>query len=347
MPVLGVGGVLELRRELPNAVAVSPAAVRTHVNAIDLSEDGFWTGDAVWVWGPRGLPFDLNNDGRPDLRGGFGMFFGSALGLYGARAARLQSGASKWFGPEPPFQTPADQPNLTGAQLFVFRDSLDRLSFYRTLADALDGEPEERLPVYPADFGLLLIAPAGGPGYQERLAPAYPDLAAYRFPEGDSEQRLEQITTAALPEPAGDDDTRPWRFLAEMDEWELELNAAEVDTTALGQRFGESTRALVTGGGRINFFINRFETEYETDATFVARLLTLLDKGCKAEATFKLTRPSPKHEYRAGYSRLPQTGSAYKAELMFTRNSVSTRADDVIRGSANFVTVGRIKLALS
>jgi hypothetical protein len=347
MPVLGTGGVLELRRELPSAVAVSPAAVRSHVNAIDVSEDGFWTGDAVWIWGPRGLPLDLNNDGRPDLRGGFGMFFGSSLGLYGARAARLQSGASKWFGPEPPFQTPADQPNLTGTQLFIFRDTLDRISFYTTLDAALDGDTEGRLAIYPVDFGLMLIAPAGSSGFQQRLAPAYPELAAYRFPEGDSERRLEQITTAALPEPTGDDDTRPWRFIAEMDEWELELSATEIDTSALGQRFGESTRAMVTGGGRINFFINRFETEREIDATFVARLLMVLDKGCKAEAIFSLTRPAPDQQYRPGYTRLPQTGSSYKAELMFTRNAVNTRADDVIRGTASFVTVGRIKLALS
>lgn len=347
MPVLGVGGVLELRRELPSAVVVSPDSVRGHVNAIDLTEDGFWTGDAVYLWGPRGLPFDLDGDGKPDLRGGTGMFFGSALGLYGARAARLVSGASKWFGPEPPFQTPADQPNLEGAELFVFRDSLDRLSFYTTLDAALAGDTDDRLAIFPVDFGLLLIAPVGSAGYQGRLAAAQPDLTAYRFPPGDSEQRLEQISTTPEAEPTGDDDTRPWRFIAEMEDWELELNATEIDTTGLGQRFGEPTRAMVTGGGTINFFINRFENDAETDSTFVARLLTLLDKGCKAEATFTLTRPAAQSNYQPGFRRLPQTSSSYKAELLFTRNAINTRADDLIRGSARFVTVGRIRLSLS
>lgn len=347
MPVLGVGGVMELRRELPAAVAVSPAAVRQHVRSIDLTEDGFWTGDAVWCWGPRGVPFDLDEDGRPDLRGGFGMFFGSALGLYGARAARLQSGASKWFGPEPPFQTPAGQAVTEGVELFIFRDSLDRISFYRTLEQALNGDPADRLEIFPVDFGLLLITPIGAAGYQERLAPALPDLRSYRFPEGDSEQRLEQITTAALPEPTGEDDDRPWRFFAEMDEWSLELSSSEIDTTALGQRFGESVRAMVTGGGQLNFYMNRFETEHEVDGTYITRLLTLLDRGCKVEATFSLAPAAPDHEYQPGYRRLPQSSAAYKAELMFTRNSVNTRAQDLIRGSATFVTVGRIKLALS
>lgn len=348
MPVLGVGGVLELRRELPSPVVVSPAAVRPHINAIDVSlEDGFWTGDKVFVWGPRGLPLDVDGDGRPDLRGGFGMFFGSALGLYGPRAARLLSGASKWFGPEPPFQTPADQPNLEGAEVYLFRDSLDRLAFYTTLEGSLSGDQEDRLSIFPVDFGLLLIAPVGSTGYRERLSTAFPDLRAYRFPPGESERRVEHITSALPAEPTGDADDRPWRFIAEMEDWELELNATELDTTGLGQRFGESTRAMVTGGGSINFFINRFENSTEADSTFVARLLTLLDKGCKAEATFSLTRPITQGDYRPGSRRLPQTSSSYKAELLFTRNAINTRADDLIRGSARFVTVGRIKLSLS
>lgn len=347
MPVLGAGGVLELRRELPSPVVVSPAAVRPHVNALDISEDGFWTGDTVFVWGPRGLPFDLNGDGRPDLRGGFGMFFGSTLGLYGPRAARLQSGSSKWFGPEPPFQSPEIPDEVDRIELFIFRDNLDRISFYRTLEGALDGEPEDRLEFFPVDFGLMLIAPAGSTGYQERLAPTYPDLTAFRFPESESDLRLEQISQAAIPEPIGDDDDRPWYFIAEMDEWSLELSSTEIDTTALGQRFGESVRAMVTGGGQLNFYMNRFETETEVDGTYVSRLLTLLDKGCKAEAAFSLGPAAPQYEYQPDYRRLPQKNGAYKAELVFTRNSINTRAGDFIRGSATFVTVGRIKLALS
>lgn len=347
MPVLGVGGVLELRRELPSAVVVNPSAVRPHVDALDVTEDGFWIGDPVWVWGPRGLPFDLDDDGRPDLRGGFGMFFGSSLGLYGARAARLQSGASRWFGTEAPFQTPSGQVVTEGANLFIFRDGLDRISFYRTLDDALAGDPQQRLPIFPVDFGLLLIAPVGSTGYKERLDPALTELRSFRFPEGAGELRLEHITTASLPEPTGDDDDRPWRFLAEMDEWSLELSSSEIDTTALGQRFGESVRALVTGGGEMNFYINRFENEKEIDSTYISRLLTLLDKGGKVEATFSLAPAADEHNYKPGYRRLPQQYGAYKAELILTRNSISTRADDLIRGSAMFVTVGRIKLALS
>lgn len=346
MPVLGAGGVLELRRELPPPVVVSPESVRPHANVIDVSQEGYWTGDQVFVWGPRGLPFDLNGDGRPDLIGGFGMFFGSKLGLYGPRAARLVSGNSKWFGPEHPFRTPDDPTRLDRAELYVFRDSLDRLAFYRTLQEALDGEATGRLEIFPVNFRLLLISPVGATGYQSRLAPTFPELDRYRFPPGISERRLEQVSTAALPAPEGDADDRPWVFVAEMDEWNLELTADDIDTTALGEAFGESTRALVTGGGSMNFFINRFQYDNQVDAIFLTRLLTLLAQGCKAEARFALTTKASPYEVRPNERRLPKANTAYKAELILVANAVDTRASDLIRGSARFVTVGRIKLSL-
>jgi hypothetical protein len=347
MPVLGAGGVLELRRELPPPVVVSPDAVRLHVNAFDLSEDGYWTGDKVWIWGPKGLPFDFDGDGRPDVIGGFGMFFGSKLGLYGPRAARLTSGASKWFGPEAPFQSPP-RDNLTDRlELYIFRDSLDRISFYLDLEDALEGGAQGRLVPFPVDFGLILIAPAGATGYQQRLEPAYPALTAFRFDPGDTERRVEQITDAVIPEPVGDDNDRPWYFIAEMEDWALELSAKEVDTTSLGEAFGESTRALITGGGTANFFLNRYENGPQRDATFLARLMILLEQGCKAEASFRVTTAAPEYELKTAQRRLPRSDVFYKAELILTKNAVNTRADDLIRGTANFVTVGRVKLVIS
>lgn len=347
MPVLGAGGVLELRRELPPAVVIGPEAARLHVNGFDLSQQGFWTGDKVWVWGPKGLPFDLNGDGLPDIQGGFGMFFGSRLGLYGARSARLQSGASKWFGPENPFQASPGTEVINGLELYIFRDSLDRICFYNTLPEALDGDPDERLEVFPVDFNALLIAPAGSSGYTQRLEPAYADLAAYRFTKGEYEVCADQITSELIPEPTGDDDDRPWRFLAEMDEWSLELDSREIDTTAIGQQFGESTRALVTGSGSINFFVNRVEDHRRYDSTFIARLLILLQQGCKAEAVFHVARQEAPYPIRDNQKNVSRGNLSYKAELLLSQNAINTRADDIIRATARFVTIGRVKLVLS
>lgn len=347
MPVLGSGGVLELRRELPPPVAIGTGALRVHANSVDLTQPGYWTGDKVFIWGPRGIPFDLNGDGTPDLDGGFGMFFGSTLGLYGPRAARLQSGESKWFGSEPPFGPSDATPIVTSTQLYIFRDRLDRISFYQTLSDALEGGTEKRLKLFPVDFGLLLIAPAEGSGFAARLQPGFSDLASYAFVEGESEKRADQITDKFLPEPKGDNSDRPWRFMAEMDDWVLELDASEIDTTGIGQQFGESTRALVTGGGTINFFLNRVEDEDNVDATYLARLMILLEQGCKAEAVFTVAKPKAKYPVLANQRRVPRGGISYNAELIFSQSAVNTRADDLIRGSAKFVTIGRVRLAVS
>ena len=347
MPVLGVGGVVELRRELPEPILVSPDAVAAHANALDVSTEGFWTGDKVWLWGPLGLPFDLNGDGLPDVTGGWGMFFGSRYQLYGERAERLTSGASKWFGPEDPFRAPEIEGLVDRTELYVYRDSLDRLSFYTTLNGALRGETDDRLQLFAVDFRLLLIAPAGSTGYQARLEPTHPELSAYRLPAGTTDVGLTTVSTAALPEPEGDDADRPWVFPAELADWTLELSADEIDITGMGERFSESTRARVSGGGTFNFFVNRHQSDTEVDATYLARLLILLDQGSGAEATFRVTHAATNTSRLPGQRRLPMSNVAYKANLLLTTTATDTAAEDVIRGSARFVTVGRIRLEIS
>lgn len=348
MPVLGVGGVVELRRELPEPVLITPEARVGYVDALAVSTAGFWTGDTVWVWGPLGLPFDLNGDGEPDVTGGWGMFYGSKYTLQAARAARLTSGSAKWFGAEAPFKYELPEDALDRTELFIYRDSLDRLSFYRTLSDSLEADPEKRLTIYPVDFRVMLLAPAGSTGYQERLEPTYPEVSAYRGFDSRTELRLAEISTAAISEPEGDAADRPWRFVAEMDDWSLELDSQAIDTTGLGERFGDNTRALVTGGGQLNFFINRHEYAQEIDATFIARLLTVLEQGSKAEAKFKVAiASSAPRRQKLSDKRLPMTNVSYKASLLLTNTVTDVSAEDVIRGSARFVTVGRIRLDLS
>ena len=347
MPVLGVGGILELRRELPEPVLLSPEGVAAHVDAIEVAVEGFWTGDKVWVWGPLGLPFDLNGDELPDMRDGWGMFFGARYMLYGARAERLTSGSAKWFGDEPPFRIDVPDDLVDRTELYIYRDSLDRLSFYTTLNGALAGGTADRLAFYPVDFQTLLLAPVGSTGYQDRLAPAYPELGTYRLPAGRTEIALSQVTKAPEPEPTGEDDDRPWVFLAEMDDWSLELDAQDVDTSAVGERFGESTRAMVTGGGQLNFFLNRHQRDGEVDATFLAQLLIVLERGSRAEAVFNVTRKNDIATTNQGYRRLPTSNVAYKTSLLLTSTVTDTAADDLIRGSARFVTVGRIRLDIS
>lgn len=347
MPVLGVGGVLEFRRELPEPVLVSPDAAALHVNGINVNDEGFWTGDKVWVYGPRGLPFDLNEDGLPDVQGGWGMFFGSKYGLYGARKTRLTSGAAKWFGSEAPFRS-APVPGLVDrTELYVYRDELDRLSFYTSFADALRGDTEARLTLFPVDFRFLLIAPVGSTGYQQRLEPTYPEIETYRLPPERTEIRLSAVSTAALPEPTGYEADRPWTFVAEMDEWSLELDATSIETTGLGDRFGENTKALVTGGGQVDFFVNRHQTSTESDSTFLAQLLITLEEASKAEAIFNVTTKAADAPSMNGNRRLPIANVAYRAQLLLVSCVTNTAADDLIRGSARFVTVGRIRLDIS
>jgi hypothetical protein len=75
MAVLGSGGVLEISREIPNAMALTPA--RLNVGSISLANQSYWSGDRVILAAEDGVPFDVNGDGYADCPDGHGFYRGS------------------------------------------------------------------------------------------------------------------------------------------------------------------------------------------------------------------------------------------------------------------------------
>ena len=76
-----------------------------------------------------------------------------------------------------------------------------------------------------------------------------------------------------------------WEVLCEIREWTLELEAPAVDTTAVAEKFGNSVKSLVNGGGSTEFFIDRkCRDEGHGDGLDLLKLLMMTEKGCKAEA---------------------------------------------------------------
>jgi hypothetical protein len=120
----------------------------------------------------------------------------------------------------------------------------------------------------------------------------------------------------------------------------LELSAPNVETTALGEKFGESVKSLVTGGGSLDFLIERRTELGESDATNLLQLLMLTEKGCKAEAQFWMIND------RAGQNcaGLAPGDLFYEAEVLITQTAVNTRPTELIAGTASFATTGRIAL---
>jgi hypothetical protein len=130
-----------------------------------------------------------------------------------------------------------------------------------------------------------------------------------------------------------------------MSEWSLNLTAQEVDTTAVGEKFGDSVKSVVTGGGSIDFLVSRRKTLDQTgapmaDSTSLMRLLLLSEKGCKADAEFWMI------DGQEDRDTLLPGDLFYQTQVLVTSIAINTRATDIIAGSLNFVTVGEIRLLM-
>lgn len=368
MAVLGHRGKLWLRREAPDAVVVPTSAVHLLTNAILVRNPGYWSGDEVTITCPDGLPID-SGSGQPGCPDGHAMYAGADW-LLGANRAHVAGDDDDFYlaDDEAPFYLRSEDVGLAETRsFFVYRDQLDRLSFYTSQAAALRGSKSDRIPLFRVDFGSLLLAPVGSVDYQNALAlcSSELDLGDYRFSDIQDEVTLASICESApayqAPTAGTDDydnaDVQPrgevdspvdrgiWNVQGQLSEWSLSLTAQEVDTTAVGEKFGDSVKSLVTGGGQVDFLIARKRGTDRSgaemsDSTTLLRLLLMSEKGCKADAQFWMITD----QVDAG--ELLPGDLFYQSQLLVTSIAINTRATDIIAGSLNFVTVGEIALKM-
>jgi hypothetical protein len=342
MAVLGAEGLLLLQRLPPPPLLVSPLTAVPRVDAIDLLDRNFWTGDQVTVRCDRGL---FNKAAGP----GAGMYLGGRYEL--APSQNHQTGpAGRFYSPDPDHRM-YDGPDSydQSATWWIHRDPLGRMSFYETFDAAMAGAPKGRIPVHALDWGALLITAAGTSDYGNAMATCTDGLGVYAFSDIQSETTLESLCsdpnlpTGLLPYDNADLQPRAWlegnwKAQCDMKAWSLELNAPSVDTTAVGEEFGESVKSLVTAGGTIDFFVQRRIEEAHNDAMFLLQLLLMLDQGCEALARFYLYQDRPSSCEQAPGCLF------YEATLLLVRTAVNVTPTDVLAGSLSFVSTGAVAL---
>lgn len=359
MAILGHGGRLELKREPPEAVVISSEALHLASNSLHITNPAYWNGDPVTLVSDLGLPMALADD-RPACPDGYAMYGGSDW-QRPVHKPDLEDDDSPFYleDDNAPFYVDESMVgDFSSTNLFIYRDQLDRVSFYADRAQALRGAPQDRIPLYRVDFGHLILAPFGTVDYQNALLVCAGDIGDYRSGDGFDAVTLKSICEYApdyeSPAPAAEDyqnaelipqssiDGLDWIIQAHLREWTLNLSAPEVDTTSVGELFGDAVKSLVTGGGTMDFIIDRadFGANHQ-DSTALLALLLLTEKGCKASAQFWMLSDRPETD-----SHLLAGQLYYETQLMITSNAINTRADDIIAGSLNFVTVGEIALRM-
>jgi len=352
MAVLGIEGYVRFRREAPAPIILPVTVLRPDLDTLQVNSSDFWNGDEVYVSTPNGLP--LSADALPE---GVGCYYGSYWELGGNRTHVTAEDDEYYVSDDDTVYFYNRGTPVNSATYFIYRDQLGRLSFYENRAAALNGGTSGRVDLKQLNFSYMLIAAAGTEEYNNALAECVAAAGEYRLSDVTDEITLESICDYfpeyLSPEAGADeyDDAElsprrwvggfPWLIQGEIREWSIELNSENINTTSVGQKFGESVKAVVSGGGTFDFIVERRTEEERYDSTSLMQLLLLTEKGAKAEAEFFMIT-----DRINTYGKLAPGDLYYKCDILVTNTAVNTRASDAIVGTAQFVTTGPIELKM-
>ena len=259
----------------------------------------------------------------------------------------------------------------TSGDYWIHIDEFGRIRFYTDRCAAIGGCPTKAIELAPVYWGddPIDLEPHGTSDYQNGLWDCnFDDCSTDRttdYANSDVADNYNGISICLdapiyqLPEASDEeylnDDVQPRPFyscsypkiMCDMREFSLTLDAAAVDTTTVGEKFGENVKSLVRGGGTFEFFIDRscLGDQQENASWDILNMLFLTEGGgsqqpIAAEAWFYLmigngcTNCFP-----------PAAGDLYyRASILITQTAVNVRPTEMIVGTAQFVTTGDIKL---
>ena len=271
----------------------------------------------------------------------------------------------------------ADENDTQTEQLegYLCVDALGRVKLYETRCEGLACCGQSLINLSNGgnkiDFDFIVINPFGTGEYQNAITACFGEIGEYIYndiAEDDGVSDPDLLLNSICNDPplylnpvAGTDefdnaDVQPrgnvnagpeplWTILCDIREWSLELDAPSVDTTGVGEKFGEAVKSLVTGGGSADFFIDRacYEDGKDNGLYLMQLLLMTQMEGCKAKAKFFMI------DRGSDTCRGTDCGSLggalwYETDILVTRNAVNLRPTDLVAGTANFVTTGEIRL---
>lgn len=224
---------------------------------------------------------------------------------------------------------------------YAHRDTLDRIYLHSTVQGALSNSNDTRLTLIDVSVDSPIILAASINASQRSALETF----ATTLTSVTTERRLRawpQITSTIRSLAT----VNPWQLQGELKSWQLTRSAPEIDTTALGDEFSSAIKAVVSGSGSFDFLIDLYSSTNQSDVDPLLRLVHLTERGSTAEARFYL-KGQTSYETCAGLpdqrTRVNQSVFFY-SQILITECSVEVGAEDMVAGSANFVTTGPIRL---
>jgi hypothetical protein len=353
MPILGTQGILSLKREAPPSVFLPASALNVDLSSFQMVNQDYWTGDEVYFSSPNGIPVDPA--AIPD---GAAMYFGG-IWPTGSNRQHITADTDNFYTPDDNVDFYLSSPAITGRHYFIHRDQFDRISFYESYADALNGEKAKRVQLFQLPFQPVLLSPRGTADYDNALVDCVSKIVSYRQGDIRDETTLESICdfapeyqspVAGVADYDNADVTPrrlvggfPWKNICLLREWSLNLDGPSVDTSCIAQKFGEAVKSMVSGGGTIDFMVDRVTHGQGTsDPTDLLQLLFMTEKGAKAEAEFWMIEGREQKRCTG----LLSGDLYYAAEILITNTALNVRPDELVAGSATFVTTGPIRVRM-
>ena len=383
MPVLGSGGRVLLKRPKPQACTISYEDFRPECDSFIFDCPGWWNGDLVCF---DKLPIII--DGYPILVPGYASYQESKWFVGPNRdhiindSDKFYKDEPNECYPDPQCQDdaqfyvkqgvgdiPSDEEAGGNFCYYVHIDQFGFITLYDSKCAAISGcgKPIELGNVWLEDE--INVYPWGEGDYQNArwdcdFDACYMQTGDYVMSDVQDEETDISICESA-PEfdfpVAGADDygdadvlPRPYKdwpvpqALCGIREYSLTLDAPSIDTTVVGEKFGEAVKSLVSGGGSFEFFVDRncFESDDQEDASWMLmNLLFQTEGGCsgapiETEAWFMVM------EGEGCTNCFPPINSSlyYKANILITQTAINVRPTDLIVGTAQFVTTGEIRL---
>lgn len=373
MAVLGTGGLLEISREVPEAMALSYQRLNIGSTpyTITFASSSYWQGDRIILAADGGLPIDLNGDGYADCPDGHGIYRGSIwmLGPSKAWYTGAQTDDAPFYN-EPSSQLTTQSTNNLITQSsnnlvgrtglgdlqdfyntaattglteqtdgYMSRDLLDRIRLWTTEAAAHTQSGTEKAFLNVKPKNLVVASYLNNASYTAAIDSAIASIADL-FINGE----VVLSTIVALPSGFNvicADANRNYNFQVQLKQWILSVDAENLDTTAIGQTFGENVKSLVRGAGSIDFMAEHRAVAGEQDTLALLRLVLLLQNQCNTKARFYLFKnrndPSPKIN-----------GSVYyECEILLTNTNLNAQVGDLLTGTADFVATSEIDIKVA
>lgn len=336
--IVGAGGYVQLSREWPEPTAF-PQSSRAGTNSLFCQDKAFWTGQRVLVYSFLGLPLRLGQQAYAPCPEGHRFWGGSSLAAGPQSAHRGNGDTTFWkqAGDEPLNDDVWETAATTGfdqvLDAYIYRDQLDRITLYTSEGAAINRNSEEVAGFSSVDYRSLLIAPYSA---SESYQVAFEALGQFMYEEMP-EREVRASNYIDIPEDmlniSDDPEQRGWSILVGCREWTLQTDPAVLDSTAIGEDFGDSVKDVVRGSGSFNGFIplsNSDSTKF--DARDFIRLMLMTETGSKARVRLRV------QDQKTGGCQ-NEDAVWIEADILLGPGEISTSVEEAVNYSSQFIVV--------